>query len=256
MTKNSVLMLAVVFLAACAPSAKSQESPLCNVGRSILDLAYLQSSGADARIQPSILRASLVFLAECPKSVIPALREFGEHEAAFRQAWLRAIRSAAHDTSEVDARVLLALAKPRLTEESARAIKEYLDPAYDGLDDRVVDSRTLARLMDNQALASLRAYSQCDGVGCFDASDNLLFMLGTYPVALAKAMRSESADARKWLRLVGDQSFSGDPERARIREAARRSLVSRLSRIKAVEFEPELRACENTLRSIRYEPVR
>jgi len=252
---RTTVCLAAAFLAACAPGAKSQGSALCEAGKSALDLVYLQSTGPQARIQSTTLRASILFLAECPASVDASLRDFGEHERELRRAWFQALRAGARDTSSPDTRILLSEARTRVAQARNRSLKVSLDTVFEGLDDRALERGVLAPAIDRQALATLQDYAKCDGVGCFDASDNLLFLLGTYPLSMAKGMHADSTDARKWLRLVADESFTGPPERSKRREAVRGALLAKLSGIKAAGFERELQACENRLGAIRYEPV-
>jgi hypothetical protein len=257
MTRNAAVCLAVVLSVVYAPGAKSQVSPLCDVGSSVVELMHFESTGGNARIDPAVLRASLVFLNECPAHVLPAIREFAKRDPGLRDAWIQALRSATRDTANTDVRRLLIGARVRVAGAADRSLKAYLRPVFEDLaDDRAVNERSLEPVLERQALATLQVWAKCDGAGCVIASDNLLFLLGTHPIALVKAMRADSVDATKWLSLVADESFAGSPERGKSREAARRSVLKKLSETRAVGFERELRACEGTLRAIRYRPVR
>ena len=264
MTSAIVFCLAAGLLAPFPARAQSAESPLCEVGSSVVDLMYFESTAADERIEPTTLRASIIFLEECPASVVRTIRIMGtrgpfpdqNHVSELRHAWIEAVRSAAGDSSNADVRGLLAASRARVARVGDPSLSKYLDGIFDGIaHSGGVDRRALEHSFERQALAALQDYAQCDGVECLDASDNVLFLLGTHPIAVFKAMRADSVDATKWLRVVTDDSFAGIPERGESREAARRAVLKMLSETWAPGFEPELRSCENRLREIRYRPV-
>lgn len=231
------------------------EPPLCRVGSSIIELVHLHSTGAGTRVDPALVSSSLVFVAECPESVIPTFREVtgSGFDPDLRDVWIEAVRSAAGDSSNTVVRGLLAVARERVAHLGDRSLDEFLDGIFEGsAEGGGMDRRALESLFERQAAATLGLYSECDGVGCFIASDNVLFLLGTHPVALFKAMRDDPEAARRWLYLVEDESFSGLPEDHEIYEAARRIVLRKLSETEAPGYERERRACEDTLRRIRF----
>jgi len=261
MPKLILVCLVAGLLTACRTSAQVAEPALCEVGSSVVDAMYLQSTGTSTRIDPTLLRASILFLEECPASVIPAFRQFADrgftdHASELRHAWIEALRSAVQDSSNTDLRALLVAAEVRIARVSDQSLNEYLDGIFEGSsDNRAAGQRALEPLFERQALAILQEYAQCDGAGCFDASDNVLFFLATHPVAFFKAMHADSVHAANWLREVADESFAGISERGASREAARNALLKKLSETEAPEYERERRACEGTLRGIRYREV-
>jgi hypothetical protein len=231
---------------------------LCDAGNSIVELMHFEFSPASDRhgpIDPVDLRSSIIFLAECPSSVIPAFGHFPE-EPELRRAWLDALRVAARDSSNFDMGLLLVAAEASVTRLGDRSLDEYLDGIFDDMPrDGGGEHPSFEPVLERQASATLERYGKCDGAGCFNASDNVLFLLGTHPIAVFKAMRGDSANATRWLKQVADESFAGDPDRAKIREAARQDVLKGLSATQAPGFEREQRACEDTLGKIRYRSV-
>jgi len=273
MPRLNAVFLTAGLLAGCPASAISQEPPLCEVGSSVIRLVYLHSTevgpdglvflhhtGAKTRVEAALVGSSLIFLEECPASFIPAFEEVAKAafvpEPELRQAWIEAVRSAARDSSNTEVRGLLAVARERVALLGDPSLNEFLDGVFEGpVDTREVDKHALESLYERQALATLMQYSECDGAGCFNASDNVLFLLGTHPVAVFRAMRADSAAAAEWLQWVDTGSFWRISEYREIREAARRAVLEKLAETKAPGFEREQRACENTLREIRFREV-
>jgi len=264
MTWTIVYCLAAGPLAPFAVGAQTAESPLCEVGRSVIDLMYFESSAADAQIAPATLRASILFLEECPASVLPAIRESAargpwpaqDRMSTLRHAWIEAARTAARDSANADLRALLVAAKASVARVGNHVLSEFLDGIFDGVaNGREAGAPSLEPAVQRLALAVLRDNANCDGAECYGASDDVLFLLGTYPTAVVMAMRSDSAGAAQWLANVAHESFSGIRELEESREGARRAVLKRLSETQAPGFEPELRACQDRLREIRYRPV-
>lgn len=256
-----VLSLAATLLAPFPASAQAPEAPLCEVGGSVVELMYLQLLGA-SRIDQHTLQASLLYLGECPASVMRTFREArqwdpdaeGDPASRLRSAWLAAARSSARDSSIADVRELLFVARSRIDRVGNHALKEFLDGIFEGIPDSVRrDRRSLDGLFERQALAALKDHAKCDGAACSNTSDHVLFLLGTHPIAVLSAMRSDSADATQWLGDLAAQSFSGIHEYRKSREAARRAVLKKLSVTQVLGFQRELRSCEHTLRAIRYE---
>ena len=206
-------------------------------------------------IDPIDLRTSIIFLTECPSSVIAAFGHYPE-KPELRRAWIDAVRAAARDSSDVDMRGLLAAARANVARVGDSSLSAYLDGIFDGLPrDGGGERSSLDSVLERQASATFKRYAKCDGAGCFNASDNVLFLLGTHPIAVFKAMRADSVNATRWLNQVADESFAGDPDRAKIRETARRDVLKKLSATLAPGFEREQRACEDTLDKIRYRAI-
>ncbi|HTR20869.1 MAG TPA: hypothetical protein VMH88_08450 [Gemmatimonadales bacterium] len=231
------------------------QSPICDVGSSVVELLYFQSTGANAKIDRAVLGSSIVFLKECPSSVIPAFEKLAAYDSALHGVWIDAVRSTAQDVSDSSTRLLLAAAKPGIAEVHDPALDAFLDGIFQSGASIQVETHSLALAFERQALATLKQSASCDGAACFNASDNVLFLLGIQPIAVLKAMHADSVDGRKWLRTVADRSFAGDKERSASREAARRAILASLQQTSAPELEPEQSVVENVLRTIRYRPV-
>jgi hypothetical protein len=258
MPRRIVAWLSATLLAVSPVCAQSPERPLCDVGSSIVELIHFEVTprkNERGPINPVDLRSSIIFLAECPSSFIRAFSDFPE-EAELRRAWIDAVRVAAGDTSNVDVRAFLVAAQVSVARLGDHTLNEYLDGIFDSLP-RAKSGKgsPLEPLFERQAAATLTRYTQCDGAGCFDASDIVLFLLGTHPLSVLKAMRANADGATRWLRKVADESFAGDPDRRDSREAARRDVLRRLLAVNASGFETEQRACEDTLARIRYRAV-
>jgi hypothetical protein len=141
----------------------------------------------------------------------------------------------------------------RLRDDS---LGRYLDGIFEGLTNpQRTDQRTIDSLFERQAMATLDRYARCGAASCYEMSDNVLFLLGTHPVAMLRAMRADSLDAKNWLRGVADDSFSGSPEARDSREAARRVVLAKLAETRVPGFERERHACESTFHAIRYRMV-
>lgn len=258
MTRNTLLYLVACILVAPPARAQSVGSPLCKAGASVVELMLFSSPG---QFVQSELRTSIIFLAECPSSVIPAFKEVSEDESSeqasgLRQAWIDAVRSASRDPSDSDLRAFLAVAEAKVTRIGDHSLTDYLTGIFDGLPNRrSVAQRPMGPLFDRQALAVLRGYAECGAAACYKASDNILFLLGNHPISMLKAMHADSVDARNWLSSVADDSFSGIAQLRNTREAIRRAVLKKLSLTRADGFERERRACEDALRSIRYRTV-
>jgi len=253
MRKLTAVFLTGGLLAARPACAISQELPLCKVGSSVVELLYLHSTGANTRVEPALVGSTLVFLQECPASVIPAFSRFSNSFPELRQAWIEAVRSAARDSSNTEVSGLLAVARERVAHLDDPSLNDFLDGIFESsTDTREMDWCALESLYERHARAALKQVVEGDGLGCFHASDIVRFLLGTHPVAVFRAMRADSAAAAEWLYLVPHRSLTGPPESREIREAARRAVIEKLAATKAPGFEREQRACEDTMREIRY----
>jgi len=250
--------LSAALLTASPGGAPSAGRPLCDVGSSVVELLHFEFTPRREQhgpFNPVDLRSSIIFLAECPSSVVPAFGHYSE-EPELRRAWIDAVRLAARDSSNLDMGLLLVAAEASVARLGDRSLDEYLDGIFDEMPrDGGGEHPSFEPVLERQASATLKRYAQCDGAGCFNASDNVLFLLGTHPIAVFKAMHADSANATQWLRRVRDESFAGDPDRGESREAARREVLRKLSATKAPGFQRELRACEDTLGKIRYRAV-
>jgi len=255
MTRVAAVCLTAGLLAAWPAAALSAEPPLCKVGGSVVELMHLQSTGGGPGIDSNLVGSSLVFLKECPASVIPAFRQAAKagFDPELRHKWIEAVRSATRDSSNIVVRGLLAVAREKVVRLGNDSLNEFLDGILGSADSIRVDHRSLESLLERQALATLKRHSECDGAGCYNASDDVLFLLGTHPVAVLKAMYADSVDATNWLGVVADQSFAGVAEQREVYEAARRAVLKKLSETNAPGLEREQRACEDTLRKIRYQ---
>ena len=251
------------FIAAClvahlllAPSASAQRagSPLCKIGSSAIELLQFSYT---TQFDPIDLRSSIVFLAECPSSIIVAFKAATAptEPTTLQGRWIRAAQTAARDSSGIDLRVFLAEAQAAVERLGDSTLNAYLDGLFDGLTTRPVKRPALDSLLERQALAVLREYAECGAAACYSLSDNMLFLLGTHPMTVLRAMHTDSADATKWLSSLADGSFSGVHELRDSREAARRKVLATLSETWAPGFERERRACENALRKVRYRVV-
>lgn len=253
MSRSTAICLTAGILAVWPARAACAEPPLCKVGSSVVNLLYLQSTGAGTRIDPALVGSSLVFLAECPASVISAFSRFSDDDPDLWRVWIAAVRSAVRDSSNVEVRGLLTVAKERVARLGDRVLNHHLDGTFNDLAKRPGTDRVpLESLFDHQARATLKQHSECDGEGCSFASDNLLFLLGTHPVAVFSAMHADSVDAAHWLDVVGDESFAGPAEDRDNREAVRQIVLKRVAETSAHAFESERRASEETLRKIRF----
>lgn len=248
------------FIAVCsvagllsASSARAQiaKRPLCEVGSSAIELLEYSDT---TRFDPTDLRSSIIILAECPSNIIPAFKATDE-PAELRIRWIDAVRSAARDSSNTDLRAFLARAQATVVRLGDSTLNKYLDGIFDGLATGPIDQRSLDILFQRQAMVALREYGECGAAACYALSDYMLFLLGTHPIAVFKAMRTDSADVTEWLRSLAGDSFSGIHELRDSREAARRLVLATLAASRAPGFERERRACENTLRKIRYRVV-
>ncbi len=257
MPRVTAACLMAALLAAWPAPALFAEPPLCKVGSSVVELVHLHSTWPDDRIDPTLVGSSLIFLLECPASVVPAFRaaEKAGFDPELRRKWVAAVRSAARDSSNIVVRGLLALATEKVARLGDRALNEFLDGIAGLADSLRLEHRSLESLLERQALATLKQNSECDGAGCFNTSDDVLFLLGTHPVPVLKAMHADSVSAAQWLSSVADESFAGAPEAREGAEAARRAVLKKLSETRAPGFEREQRACEKTLSKIRYRTV-
>lgn len=259
MTWFAVTGLIASLVLASPARAQAGGRPLCEIGSSVAELLHFEYTipsdpVTHGPINPTDLRSSIIFLAECPSDMAPALKTFPE-EPELRRAWIEAVRSASQDSSNHDVRAFLGVARARVARLKNRPLDKYLDGIFDGLAPSPLDERALEPLFERQALATLRLHAGCNGAACFNWSDNILFLLGTHPTAVLRAMRADSASARDWLHSLADDSFSGTPERRGRRDAARREVLAMLARISSPGFEREQRACEDALRAIRFRVI-
>lgn len=225
---------------------------ICEVGSSIVDEMNLQVT-AGKHIEPVVLGGSLTFIEACPAALMPAFKRLSNDEQSVRHAWIVALQSAAGSQEGSDLRGLLSAAKKSVDRVGDESLVRYLDGAFDILrSSGNGDGPSFDSLVQNQAVASFQSYSQCDGAVCFDASDNLLFLLATHPAAFFKAMRADQGDAKKWLRELGDMSFARLPSERKNREAARSAVLAKVSEVMVSGFTSERHACESTLRQIRF----
>lgn len=253
MPRPTAALFAAGLLMACPTSTTLARPPLCEAGSSIVHLLYLKSTGADPRIDPTLIGSSLIFLGECPESVVPAFSRFADQGPELRHAWIEAVRSAARDSANTEVRGFLAAASESVTRLGDPSLHEFLDEIFQDLPNgQGIDQRTLELLFERQALATLRQQSECDGEGCFYASDNVLFLLGRHPAAVFRAMHADPADAARWLRMVGDRSFAGPPEERDSREALRQAVLKNIVEVTVPGYEREQRASIDTLRRIRF----
>ena len=253
MPRLTAALFVAGFLMARPTSATLAGPPLCKAGSSVVDLVYLKSTGADTRIDPTLIGSSLIFLRECPESVVPAFSRFADQDPELRHAWIEAVRSAARDSANMEVRGFLAAASESVTRLDDPSLRESLHEISQDLpDSQGIDQRTLELLFERQALATLRQHSECDGEGCFYASDNVLFLLGTHPAAVFRAMHADPADATRWLRVVGDRSFAGPLEERDSREALRQAVLKNIVEVTVPGFEGEQRASIDTLSRIRF----
>ena len=260
MPRVAVVCLSAALLAGSPAGAQSPGWALCEVGRSALELIHFESAAGfnppvHGKINPIDLRSSIIFLAECPSSVMPAFSHFDE-EPELHRAWIAAVQAATRNSSSVEDRGFLAAAEASVKHQNDHSLNQFLDGIFGGLAHSGHGSGpSLDSLLEQQALATLKRHAECDGAGCFDASDNVLFLLGTHPLAVLRAMRSDSIGAASWLSAVKGESFAGPPDRSESREAARRAILSVLSAVKAPGLEPEQRARVDTLTKVRYRAV-
>ena len=255
MQRIALAYLAAGLVAVWPANESRAEPPLCDVGASVVELAHLQSTGGGPGIDLTVVGASLIFLRECPASVIPAFSEAADagFDPMLQRKWIKAVRSAVLDSSNAVVRSLLISAHERVVQLDDRSLDEFLDGIFGVLrESQGIEPDSLETVLERQAAATLRQHAECDGAGCFNTSDNVLFLLGTHPLAMLKAMSADSAAAEGWLHVVADQSFVRAPEKRGVRESARRAVVSKLSETEAPGLERQRRACEETFRRIRF----
>ena len=227
--------------------------PLCEVGRSALELLLFWGT----RVDSTALRSSIIYLAECPSSIIPVFSKLTKFpvEPAMPRAWIEAVRSAARDSSNTDLRAFLTIAQASVARLNDRSLSRYLDGIFQGGVPGPLNQRSLDSLFERQAVATLTSYARCGAASCYDLSDIVLFLLGTHPIPMLRAMRVDSVDASNWLHSVAGDSFAGDPEGRDSWEGARRAVLATLAATRAPGFERQRHACESTLRGIRYRAV-
>ena len=240
------LLLVLPTKAICA------DSPVCWLGQSIVEQLNSELA-ANSKVDPIILAGSMAFVQECPSSVVPAFRRFADNERQLRGAWIEAVDYSARVPANRVLRGFLIGAKTTVDHNGSASLKNFLDGIFEvsGLPQEG-NRQTAERNFEQQSLAGLKQFPHCDGANCYDASDFLLFLLGTHPDAFLAAMHAEKPAATKWLSELGDLSFAGDPSESQRRDSIRRYLLERVSELKVSEFTPEKSQCVNALRRIRF----
>jgi hypothetical protein len=258
MIRGCILVVSFAGTLLLAPQARGQSAPgsLCQLGGAIAYMAHLKVT-AHQPIDLIVVNASALYLVECPVSMVGALRTLAPNDTETAYRWREAVQAAARDSSNSELRRLLAVARQRVASVHDSALRAYTAGIFDALDKSPKPNRlTLREAADRIALAMLEEHAKCEADLCGAISDNLVFLLGTYPLAMFKAMRADSSEARSWLRAVPDESFAGtDDNRARL-EAARRAVVEKLRNTPPASFARERRECLETLSKIRYRTFR
>lgn len=252
MNKLILAVCIIGFLLVSPTEAMCENSPLCELGGSIVEQMSLQVT-TGGRIAPVILTGSMAFVEECPSDVISTFRRFEIGGKDLHGAWIEALRSeiSRHPNSELSE--FIAAAKVSVNRNGDASLEEFLDgPFKASIDVKEEDRQPLHRLFEEQSLATLRQFPHCDAAECYDVSDFLLFLLGAHPAAFFMAMHEDQPDATKWLSELGDLSFTGEESDRQRRDSIRRFLLERISKLKAPSFPHEKSQCENVLRQIRF----
>ena len=254
MTRTQTLIASLCATALLASTACGQgsQAALCDMGSAVAYLAHLKVT-AQHPIDSAVTGASILFLAECPASVVGAFNQLAPYDTQTPHRWREAIRAAAGDSSKSDVRQLLTLAMQRVASVHDRALDDYTTGLFDAVKGAPnPDPSALQVARDRVVLEMLQEHAACEGDVCGAISDILVFYLGTHPVALLKAMHADSAEAKNWLHVLADESFSGVEDYRARSEAARRAAIERLDQTPPDRFARERRECLEELRRIRY----
>lgn len=234
------------------PSRSWASSPLCELGTSIIDQMNLQVN-ANGKISPAVLTGSIAFVSECPASVMPAFKRFASDEQKLHESWIEALKSGTEMPAGSELRGFLAMAKESVERNGNVSLKKFLDGVLEVPGAGQKPHRLpVGRLYQQQSLATLKQFSQCDAAECNDVSDFLLFLLGAHPAVFFGAMHAGEPVATKWLAQLPNLSFAGEPSDRGRRDSIRRFLLKRISESKAPEFTREKSQCQNVLRDIRF----
>ena len=251
-----IASLAATGLLASNASGQGANAPLCENGSSVAYMAHLYVTAGHS-IDSTVTGASIVFLIECPTSLVGAFDRLAPYDTETPHRWREAVQRSARDPSDSTLRGLLTVAMQRVALAHDRALDDHTEGIFDAVRNAPKpDHRTLQAAVDGVVLAMLEEHGNCEAEVCNAISNTLVFFLGTHPVAVFKAMRADSAGARNWLQVVDDESFSGVEDFRARAEAARRAVIGKLEHTPPDGFVRERRECLATLRRIRYRAYR